>query len=158
MPRKVSALMCCVALRGGLHFTSPQFAHVQSGNHNIQSVQLVRRLEVITVVSHTFSRALETFAAPFSCESKKPRAVSILPVLQCSQQAALEMVLLPCSLNFAWDWTGSYSLHGTSLKQGLQTRQCLEGGLWAWQTFYSSARLLHSVPYFLYIYYEHAFA
>ena len=88
-------LMYCIALSRELFFTCPQFSHLQSGNHNIQLVQLVRRVEtrcILVCKPWHFLRLLSFFAVAFSCESKKPNAVS--SSLFCSSfQVALYMVV-----------------------------------------------------------------
>lgn len=95
--------MCCVALRGGLHFTSPQFAHLQSGNHNIQFIQLVRKLEVITV-SLAFSRALEILCSPIFMCLRNP--VQSAPCLFCNVATRLHLRWCPCLVLLTLPWIG----------------------------------------------------
>lgn len=115
-----------MASRRGLHFPSPWFAHLQSGDHNVGKVRSSEYI-LLCKLWH-FLELLSSSAAPFSWESEKPGQSA--PRCFCSVATELHLgwLTLPCSVGFVRDLTGSRGLCAAAPKQGMWIRWFSEGG------------------------------
>lgn len=131
-----------MASRRGLHFPSPWFAHLQSGDHNVGKVRSSEYI-LLCKLWH-FLELLSSSAAPFSWESEKPGQSA--PRCFCSVATELHLgwLTLPCSVGFVRDLTGSRGLCAAAPKQGMWIRWFQKGAV-GWADFLKLLLLLYSL-------------